>query len=111
ARHSKRLHPLFDRGELQLRRRRALEHHLLQVVVEAHDLVERDAPFVSRAVARAAAEALEELALRHLDLIRREADLLERAGIDLDRLPAVDAHLARETLCENEIDRRRDEER
>src|ERR1700677_2385559 len=40
-------HPILDGAQLQLGRRRALEHHLLQRVVEAHDLVEGHAPLVA----------------------------------------------------------------
>src|SRR6188508_1724494 len=68
AGHAESQHALLDRGGLELRGRRALEDHLLQAVGEAHDLVERDAALVAGAVARAAAEALHQAALRDVDL-------------------------------------------
>src|SRR6185312_6479190 len=52
--------PHGDAADL-LGRGDALEHHLLQGLVEAHDLVEGDAALVARAVAGLAARALEEL--------------------------------------------------
>src|SRR5258708_7824956 len=87
AAHAQRQHACFDRRGLELGRRRALEDHLLQVVGEAHDLVERDASLVARAVAGAAPEALHEPVLPHLDLIRREPDVLEGARFHADLLP------------------------
>src|SRR5579883_3409981 len=47
-------HAVLDGAELELRGRRALQDHLLEVVGEAHHLVERDPALVSAAVARAA---------------------------------------------------------
>src|SRR5208282_1941997 len=66
AARAEREHAVPDRRRLELRRRRPLEDHLLEAVVEAHDLVERDAPLVPAAVARPAAGAPHELGVREL---------------------------------------------
>src|SRR5579872_996361 len=58
AARTKGAHPVFDGPHLELRRRRPLQHHLLEVVAEAHHLVKSDAPLVAAAVARAAARTL-----------------------------------------------------
>ena len=55
AGHAQRLHAVADRLGLELGRRGALEHQLLERVAERHDLVERDAALVAGVVAGAAA--------------------------------------------------------
>src|SRR5580658_5179422 len=51
-------HPVLDRGNLEVRRRRAGENLFLEIVGEAHDLVKGDATLVPAAVARTAAGSL-----------------------------------------------------
>src|SRR5207244_2358411 len=102
AARTQREHAVPDCGELEIGRRRSTEHHLFEVVVEAHDLVERYAALVARVVADAAALSLHELAVRLADLLFAEADVFEGFALDRRRGFALHAHATRETLRENE---------
>src|SRR5262245_48480860 len=79
--HSERAHDLLDGFGLELGRRSSLEHALLQILAEAHDLVERDAALVPGIAAGGAADSLHDR--RGFGLRFAEAYVEERLAFDL----------------------------
>src|SRR4051812_19875303 len=109
ARHAQRLHAEANGLALQFRRGGAVDDQLLEAVPHGHDLVERDAALVPALVAGAAALRLVDL--EGSDVLGLDADVGERLGRHVDRLLALLAELAGETLGEDEVDGARHEER
>jgi hypothetical protein len=109
AGHPKALHAAADHLRLDLGRRGALEHELLQGIGKWHYFVECDAALVAGVVADLAAAADHDLCIA--DLLFAHPHLCERFGVLFAGLLAVVADLAREPLREHEVDRGGHEER
>src|SRR5262245_14219842 len=92
AAHAQGQHTLLEGLSLDLARGRSHHDEVADPFRDLHDLVETDAPLVSRTVAGPAAAPL--VHLERADLIRREADVDQGLGRDVLELflaPAADA--------------------
>src|SRR2546425_1167266 len=103
------LHALRLRDPLELRGRRAPEDPVPELLADRHGLVDPPPPLHAREAARRPALALVE---RDLAVPGRGVAVGdERLLVDLVGLPARAAHLASETLGQDQQERGRDEER